>query len=153
MSERISEKLIRWTSRCVTYGIVLVMLWILGTIFWKGVPAISWEFLTSYPHRGGAASGILPAIVGTGSLVLGTIAIALPLGMGSAVFLSEYARQGPFLRLTRLAITTRLLRLGRLVSFIIPPPILSGPAPAACPAVMVKPSNTALPSTLWLDTT
>ena len=38
--------------------------------------------------------------------MLGTIAIALPLGMGSAVFLSEYARQGPFLRLTRLAITT-----------------------------------------------
>ena len=75
-------------------------------ILWRGLPAISWEFLTSYPRRSGAEGGILPAIVGTLCLVLGTLAIALPLGMASAVYLNEYAGQGPFVRLTRLAITT-----------------------------------------------
>lgn len=106
MNKRIGETLTRWATRCLTYGIVLVMAWIVGTIFWKGLPAVSWEFLTSYPRRSGAEGGILPALVGTATLVAGAVAIALPLGMGSAIFLSEYAGQGTFLRLTRFAITT-----------------------------------------------
>ena len=106
MNRQTREKLARGMIRCVTYGIVLAMVWIVCTIFWNGLPAISWEFLTSYPRRSGAEGGILPAIVGTLCLVLGTIAIALPLGIGAAIYLSEYARQGPFVRLTRLAITT-----------------------------------------------
>lgn len=106
MWKRIRERIVCGTVRCVTYGIVLAMLWIVGTVFWRGVPAVSWEFLSSYPRRSGAEGGILPAIVGTATLVCGTIGIALPLGMGSAIFLSEYAGKGLFPRLIRLAITT-----------------------------------------------
>lgn len=106
MRKRIRERIVCGTVRCVTYGIVLAMLWIVGTVFWRGAPAVSWEFLSSYPRRSGAEGGILPAIVGTATLVCGTIGIALPLGMGSAIFLSEYAGKGLFPRLIRLAITT-----------------------------------------------
>ncbi len=106
MNHPLRETIACWTIRCVTYSIVLAMAWIVLTIFWKGIPTISWEFLAGYPRRSGAEGGILPAIVGTLCLVLGTIAIALPLGIASALYLSEYAGQGLFLRLTRLAITT-----------------------------------------------
>lgn len=106
MKQSPRDRLAYWAIRMVTYSIVLAMVSIMGVIYWRGLPAISWEFLTSYPRRSGAEGGILPAIVGTACLVLGTIAIALPLGMASAVYLSEYARQGRFVRLTRLAITT-----------------------------------------------
>lgn len=106
MSQRVREQITRGVIRCVTYSIFLVMVWIVVAIYWKGLPAISWEFLTSYPRHSGAEGGILPAIVGTLCLVLGTITIALPLGMASAVYLSEYAGQGRFVQLTRLAIST-----------------------------------------------
>ncbi len=106
MNRRFREPLARWAIRVVTYSIVLAMAWIVATIFWHAVPAISWEFLTSYPRSSGAEGGILPAIVGTGCLALGSISIAMPLGMAGAIYLSEYARESRFVRLTRLAIST-----------------------------------------------
>jgi phosphate transport system permease protein len=95
-----------WLIRATTYFIVFVIAFIIFKIFWDGFPAISWEFLTEMPRRGGAEGGILPAIVGTLYLVLGTIAVSLPLGMATAVYLSEYAKPGRFTRTVRLAIAT-----------------------------------------------
>jgi len=92
--------------RITTYFIVAVIAFIIGDIMWKGVPAISWKFLTEMPRKSGAEGGILPAIVGTLILTLGAVAIALPLGMATAIYLSEYASQGRFTRTIRLAIIT-----------------------------------------------
>lgn len=92
--------------RVGTYLIVLVIACIILDIVWKGTPALSWRFISGMPERGGTAGGIFPAIIGTFYLVLGTLAAALPFGMASAVFLSEYARQGRAVRLIRLAIVT-----------------------------------------------
>ncbi|HIJ79518.1 MAG: phosphate ABC transporter permease PstA [Desulfobulbaceae bacterium] len=92
--------------RLVTYLVVLAVGYIIFDIIRHGLPAISWEFLSAAPRRSGAAGGIFPAIVGTLYLVGGTIAIALPLGMGSAVYLSEYADKNRFTELIRLAIIT-----------------------------------------------
>ena len=61
---------------------------------------------TSQPSRGGEEGGILPAIMGTFLLIACTTAVALPLGMAAAIYLSEYARQGRFTRTLRLAIIT-----------------------------------------------
>lgn len=105
-NKSLSEALAFWTLRLVTYFIVLVIGYIIFDIVRHGLPVINWTFLTAFPSRGGAAGGIFPAIVGTLCLVLGTIAIALPLGMAAAVYLSEYAVQGRFTRLIRLAIVT-----------------------------------------------
>ena len=95
-----------WLLRLVTYGIVIVIGYIVFDIVRRGMPALSWEFLTGYPRRGGAAGGIFPAIVGTFCLIVGTIIVAIPLGMASAIYLSEYARQGRWTRMIRNAIST-----------------------------------------------
>jgi phosphate transport system permease protein len=105
-SKRTSEKFIYWMMRGVTYLVVFFISYILIDIFINGMPAISWQFLTSEPKESGAQGGILPAILGTLYLVIGTIVVALPLGMFSAVYLNEYARQTRFTQSIRMAIVT-----------------------------------------------
>ncbi len=92
--------------RIVTYLVVAVVGYILLDIIIKGIPAISWEFITGFPRKSGSEGGIFPAIVGTAWLVSGAIIIALPLGMASAIYLSEYTQTGRFTRIIRLAIST-----------------------------------------------
>lgn len=70
----------------------------------KGLPAISWSFLTEMPRDSMTAGGILPCILGTIYLSLGTMIVAFPLGVASAVYLNEYARPGRMVRLIRLGI-------------------------------------------------
>ena len=77
---------------------------ILGYIVYKGVPAISWEFLTEVPKRGMRAGGIFPAIVGTIYLTLGTIAVSVPFGIFTGVYLVEYAKDNILTRLINLTI-------------------------------------------------
>jgi len=101
-----SQYIITWLIRVMTYLIVFVIASIIIKILWNGLPVINWEFLTTMPKSGGAEGGILPAIVGTLALALGTVIIALPLGMATAIYLSEYATAGRFTRTVRLAIVT-----------------------------------------------
>ncbi|GAB7016437.1 phosphate ABC transporter permease PstA [Methanogenium cariaci] len=74
---------------------------ILGYIVINGLPAISWEFLTTAPRALGREGGIFPAIVGTLYLVAGAIAIALPVGVGAAIYLVEYTRENVVTRIIR----------------------------------------------------
>ncbi len=106
MRSAAAQKIICWFIRVMTYLIVFVIASIIFKILWDGVPAVSWEFLTTMPSRGGSEGGILPAIVGTLSLALGTVVVALPLGMATAIYLSEYSKAGRFTRTVRLAIVT-----------------------------------------------
>ncbi len=73
-------------------------------IFVMGLPAISWEFLTDFPSNGMRDGGILPAIVGTFYLTIGTAIFSVPLGIAAAIYLSEYASDNKATRLIRLAI-------------------------------------------------
>lgn len=84
--------------------VVAPILLVIGTIVWRGIGAISWEFLTAMPRDGMKAGGILPAIVGTLLLTLGTALVAIPVGVGGAIYLSEYARDTWLTRVIRLAI-------------------------------------------------
>lgn len=77
---------------------------ILGYIIYKGIPAISWEFLTEVPKRGMRAGGIFPAIVGTIYLTLGTIVVSVPFGIFTGVYLVEYAKDNLLTRLINLTI-------------------------------------------------
>jgi phosphate transport system permease protein len=86
---------------------VLTVLPIVGLILYiiaRGLPSISWEFLTAYPREGMRAGGILPAIVGTFYLTLGTAISAVPLGVAAGIFLAEYASDNRWTRLIRIAI-------------------------------------------------
>ncbi len=103
---KLEEKAVYFLLRGATYFLVLIVAYILLDIFCKGIGTISWEFLSQSPTKRGTAGGILPAVLGTVYLVFGTIIISLPLGVGSAVYLNEYAAQGRLTRLIRLAIVT-----------------------------------------------
>ena len=135
----------------MTYFIVFVIACIILKIAWNGLPVLSWEFLTAMPRRSGAEGGILPAILGTLTLVVGTVAVALPLGMATAVYLSEYAKPGRFARTVRLAIVTLagvpsivfgLFGLGLFVIFLgFGASIISGCLTLACmilPTIIVS---------------
>lgn len=84
--------------------VVLPILFVVGTIIVKGISAINLEFLFAMPRDGMKAGGIFPAIVGTLLLTLGTAAVAIPVGVGGAVYLAEYARDTRLTRAIRLAI-------------------------------------------------
>ena len=111
---QIDEKLVRRRkgAQMVMWGVFrsasLVNAAALGIIcvflVYNGLPAISWEFLTQYPRDSMTAGGILPCIVGTVILSLGSMLVAFPLGVCAAIYLNEYARRGRLLRLIRLGI-------------------------------------------------
>ncbi|MGA2161413.1 MAG: phosphate ABC transporter permease PstA [Methanoregula sp.] len=82
-------------------AVLAILAIILGYIIINGLPAISWDFLTQGPTNLGRSGGIFPAIVGTLYLVAGAILIALPLGVGAAVYLVEYTREGRITKLIR----------------------------------------------------
>ncbi|MDD4939549.1 MAG: phosphate ABC transporter permease PstA [Candidatus Omnitrophica bacterium] len=73
-------------------------------IIQKGLPAINWQFLSDMPRQGMRAGGIFPAIIGTVYLVVGAIMFALPIGLLSAIYLSEYSKDDLLTRLIKLAI-------------------------------------------------
>ncbi|MBD3285343.1 phosphate ABC transporter permease PstA [candidate division WOR-3 bacterium] len=105
-ARNIREGSVKWIMRLVTYLIVAIVAYIILDIVIKGIPAINGEFLTGMPSKGGREGGILLPIVGTLLLIAGTIVVALPLGMASAIYLAEYARQNRFTKIIRLAIVT-----------------------------------------------
>jgi phosphate transport system permease protein len=83
---------------------VIPILLVVGYILYKGLPAISWEFLTQFPTDGMRAGGIMPAIVGTVYLTILTTILCVPLGIAAAVYLAEYAPENNFTRSIRLAL-------------------------------------------------
>lgn len=86
---------------------LLTVLPILGIVIYiiiKGVPGISWEFLTSMPTNGMREGGIFPAIVGTLLLTLGCFIFSVPLGIAAGIYIAEYAADSPATRAIRIAI-------------------------------------------------
>lgn len=91
----------------VTFMAVLTVIPIIGTIIYillRGASAISWEFLSTFPNDGMRAGGILPAIIGTFYLTIGTALFSVPLGIAAAIYLSEYAADNRWTRLIRISI-------------------------------------------------
>jgi phosphate transport system permease protein len=92
--------LFRFSALICASGLFVIVLFIVV----KGWRSITWTFLTQPPINSMTEGGILPCIVGTIYLSLGAILAAVPLGVASAIYLTEYARPGPFLRAVRLGV-------------------------------------------------
>jgi phosphate transport system permease protein len=88
-------------SAVINGGALLIVVLFLVAKGWR---AINWTFLTQPPMDSMTKGGIFPCIVGTLCISLGAIAVALPIGVASAVYLNEYARPGRVVRLIRLGI-------------------------------------------------
>lgn len=90
--------------RLITLLTVIPILGLVGYIIAKGAPAISWEFLSAAPSNGMREGGILPAIIGTLYLTLGTALFSVPLGVAAGIYIAEYAQDNTWTRLIRIAI-------------------------------------------------
>jgi phosphate transport system permease protein len=98
------EALALWIIRGLAGVVLLVLAGVLGYIIVNGLGAVSWAFLTTFPTDSMTGGGILPAIVGTAWLSVGSMAISLPLGFGAAIYLSDYAKPGPLVGAIRLGV-------------------------------------------------
>jgi len=86
----------------ISYLIVVILFVILGFIVIRGFSAINWTFLTAMPEEGMTGGGILPAIIGTGCLVLGSMLFAFPVGVLSGIYMNEYLKENWFKKTIRM---------------------------------------------------
>ncbi|MCX5636692.1 MAG: phosphate ABC transporter permease PstA [Planctomycetota bacterium] len=98
--ERVAFSVLGLATLLVVVPILMTILYVVK----NSIGAISWEFITQAPRNGMKEGGIFPAIVGTILLVVGTMLFSLPLGVLSAIYLVEYARDNFFTRLIKLSV-------------------------------------------------
>jgi len=89
-TKQLKQKIAFTIFGTMSFMVVAILVIILGFIVIRGISAISWEFLTAMPKEGMTQGGILPAIVGTGCLVLGSMIFAFPIGVLSGIYINEY---------------------------------------------------------------
>lgn len=81
-------KILMWISVAITCGLVI---FVIGFVLYKGAPNITWKLLTTKPSYLTKNIGILPDILNTFYIVIATLVVVLPLGVGAAIYLTEYA--------------------------------------------------------------
>jgi phosphate transport system permease protein len=96
-SQRVAKGLI-WAA---AFSTLAVMIWILVQVLVEGLPLLSLNFFLDSPRQMGRTGGIFSTIVGTLALTAVAIVIATPLGVGTAVYLREYTREGRVSRVIR----------------------------------------------------
>jgi len=89
-----------------TFVGIVVLLTLIVVILQKGLPWLDWDFITGTPSRFPEKSGFKPAIVGSLWLIALTALFAIPLGVGGAIYLEEYARKNMITRLIQVNIGT-----------------------------------------------
>ena len=103
---KIKDKLLKGLVYAAGIAVCLILLFIIGYIFYRGLPGITAEFLTtqsSYVHN---TIGILPNILNTLYIVLIAMVIVIPLGVCAAVYLNEYATNRRVVKLISFAVET-----------------------------------------------
>lgn len=86
--------------------ICVLLLGLIGYILYRGIPYISWELISSKPSLLKGTVGILPNILNTVYIIILTLIIVLPLGVGAAIYLNEYAKNRKLVRVIELATET-----------------------------------------------
>jgi phosphate transport system permease protein len=105
-------RLSRQTSQKIAFGLLTILavvvvvpiVLVVGYIIVQGIGAVDWEFLTEFPRNGMKEGGILPAVIGTVILTFGTAIVSIPIAIGAAIYLAEYARDTWLTKTIRLAI-------------------------------------------------
>jgi phosphate transport system permease protein len=87
-----------WTMMA---GALTILVLTLGFVLGRGLPHVSWAFFTAAPADSGRAGGVMPILVGTLEVTLLGVAAATPFGIGTAIYLVEYTREGRMSRIIR----------------------------------------------------
>ena len=104
MSRQVSQKIAFAILIILAVVVVVPIVLVVAYIFVQGIGAVNWEFLATFPRNGMKEGGILPAIIGTVVLTFGTAVVSIPIAVGAAVYLAEYAHDTWLTRAIRLAI-------------------------------------------------
>lgn len=91
-------RFVLWTMMAAT---IAVLFFIVFFVLERGLPHVTWTFLTSPPANSGREGGVLPMIVGTLAVTALGVSVALPLGLGTAIYLTEYSRENALSRAVR----------------------------------------------------
>lgn len=91
--------------RVLSFAVLAFLVFILGFIVSRGYSAISWEFITAMPRDEMTAGGIFPALLGTFYLMIGSALVSIPIGIITAIYLTEYARRPALVKLIRLGVS------------------------------------------------
>jgi phosphate transport system permease protein len=89
------------TLGAATVLTLAILAFIIGFVLEKGLPVLDWRFLLTAPKDMGKAGGIFPTLIASILLPLLAVAVALPLGVGTAVYLTEYTRESAITRVIR----------------------------------------------------
>jgi phosphate transport system permease protein len=101
ISRHTSQKVAKGLIWAAAFSTLAVMIWILVQVLVEGLPLLSLNFFLDSPRQMGRTGGIFSTIVGTLALTAVAIVIATPLGVGTAVYLREYTREGRVSRVIR----------------------------------------------------
>jgi phosphate transport system permease protein len=104
MSRQTSQKVAFAVLTGLAVIVVVPIVLVVAYIVVQGIGAISWDFLFDFPREGMKAGGILPALIGTVVLTIGTAIVSIPISVGAAIYLAEYARDTWLTRAIRMAI-------------------------------------------------
>ncbi len=100
--KQLKQSILFTTFKGLSLLVVGILFVILGFIVIKGMGVISWDFLTKAPEDGMTKGGILPAIVGTLCLMVGSAIVSFPIGVMSGIYMHEYAKNGAIVRFIRI---------------------------------------------------
>ena len=100
IKQKIAHILMRITGVILVGALLIILLFVVI----RGIGAINWEFISQFPRDEMTKGGILPCIIGTLYLTLGAVIVALPLGLATAIYLAEYAKEGRLVRVIRLGV-------------------------------------------------
>ena len=107
MSRVVKDGLVKSLTGLTALVIIFIIVAILVIIITGGWKSLSWEFLTQFPKDGMTRGGIFPAIVGTALMTLIMTIAAVPFGVITAIYLSEYASERSlFAKTIRFAVKT-----------------------------------------------
>ena len=91
--------------RFLSFTVLAFLVFILGFIVSKGYSAISWKFVSEMPVNEMTGGGIFPAILGTFYLMVGSALVSIPIGIITAIYLTEYAHRPALVKLIRLGVS------------------------------------------------
>ncbi|MGF1459051.1 MAG: phosphate ABC transporter permease PstA [Leptolyngbyaceae cyanobacterium] len=90
------DRLFQLAAIAATSIAILVLAWLLVDILWNGLGSLNWNFLTSFPSRKPEEAGVLAALVGTAWIMLLVAIFSFPIGVGTGLYLEEFARDNWF---------------------------------------------------------
>ena len=104
---RVSDRILSILINLAAGISIVILVGIMGYVFAKGFPQLSWEFLSTVQSARKGTFGILGNIVNTLYIIVVTLIVVTPIGVGSAIYLNEYAKPGKLVKM--IEFTTEIL--------------------------------------------